>query len=260
MKFGDTAEAGRLIERAHLSVENGAALAERLLAFFNRTLRAPTDIDLVSTIQDFMSMLSRVIGEQVDIEFRPELDQVVCRLDKVRLETALLNAVLNARDAMPDGGRITMSLSDAGDADAMVRLAISDTGTGIDSEVLDRVFEPFVTTKSPQGGTGLGLSIIRDFAEDSGGSVTIQSAQGVGTTLALLLPRQSTAAGTGRQPMLRSAPPPSSQVIVLVEDNEKVRSFLEEGLSHLGFTVAAFSSPSGALEHLQETKVEVEKV
>ena len=263
IRYGSVPDASRLIERAHLSVEDGAALAERLLAFFNRQLRSPIDIDLVSTIREFLPTLSRVVGTQVEIEFRSELDQAVGRLDKVRLETAVLNAALNARDAMPDGGRIVLSLSDvgrAGHSNPMMRLAISDTGTGIHSEILGRVFDPFVTTKSTRGGTGLGLAIIRDFAEDSGGSVSIQSEQGVGTVLNLFLPRRETGASTDRQSVPPSIPYGTGQAILLVEDNDKVRSSLAEGLSHLGLKVTAFPSPTEALEHLQGTTVDVSAI
>ena len=263
IRYGDMPDAGRLLDRAQASVVNGAALAERLLAFFNRQLSVPVTIDLGTTVREFLPTLARVVGEQVVIEFRSTLDGVLCRLDKVRLETALLNAVLNARDAMPGGGRITLSISGAEAADPaapMVRLAIADTGTGIPPAIREQVFEPFFTTRSNHGGTGLGLAIIRDFAQDSGGTVALRSAPGEGTTLSILLPVQVGAGPPDRQPAPLPAVRRTGRTIILVEDNRNVLEFVEEGLSDLGFEVAAFGLPAHALGYLEETTATVSAI
>lgn len=263
IRYGDTPDAARLLERAQNSVVSGAALAERLLAFFNRDLQAPARVELVSAVREMIPTLSRVVGEGVGIELSTKLEKLHCRLDKTRLETAILNAALNARDAMPEGGAIKVFLSRTVLPDgrtSIAQLDIVDTGTGIDPDIIDRAFDPFFSTKTDRGGTGLGLSIIRDFAEASGGAAQIRSEPGTGTVLSLFLPVVGLDSADPEQHRAASAVDGSGRAILLLEDNENVRAFIADGLKDLGYRVTPFASPADALEYLERTSDEVSAI
>jgi CheY-like chemotaxis protein len=180
-------------------------------------------------------------------------------IDATQLETALLNAAINARDAMPGGGRLTISAHNvpgrSGDAD-MVCVCLADTGEGISKEVLERVFDPFFTTKPVGKGTGLGLSQIHGFAAQSGGRAEIDSVLGEGTTLRLFLPRATTAA-EGLQPCDAGLEKGGGSTILLVEDNDQVRAFAESLLADLDYRVVSAASAEEALEVLAGREVDL---
>ena len=190
-----------MIERSMKAAKRGAALTDRLLAFSRKQNLLPRSIDLNDLVSGMADMLRHALGETIEITTCEADNLWHCRADQAQLENALLNLSINARDAMPDGGRLiieTANLSlEAGQAAAQaevepgdyVILKVSDSGIGIPSEALSHVCEPFFTTKDVGKGSGLGLSMVYGFAKQSGGDVTIESAPGEGTAITVYLPR-----------------------------------------------------------------------
>jgi CheY-like chemotaxis protein len=191
----------------------------------------------------------------VQLDLAPSLWPV--EVDSTQLETALLNAAFNARDAMPDGGSITLSTANRSDADGdWVCISLRDTGEGMSDEVKARVFEPFFTTKPVGKGTGLGLSQIHGFAAQSGGRAEIDTRLGEGTTIRLLLPRTGkSAAPAGGTP--QAAEPSRTLKVLLVEDNEHVREFAATLLEDLGHRVVQADEAESALSILAREPVDI---
>ena len=239
------------------TADRAAMLTAQLLAFGRRQALKPEVVDLNVRLDAFGELLARTLGGniQVQLDFAPALWPV--EVDSAQLETALFNAAFNARDAMPEGGAITMSTSNRSEADGdYVCIALTDTGPGMDADVLARAFEPFFTTKPVGKGTGLGLSQIHGFAAQSGGRAEIKSAPGEGTTVRLVLPRTSKAPAPARA----AAPPPANRrslTILLVEDNDHVREFATVLLEELGYTVIAADSGEAALALLAECDIDI---
>ena len=192
--------AGEMIERGVKAAHRGAELTDRLLSFSRKQSLSPTTLNLNKIISNMIDLFRRTLSENIEVKFEESTELWLCNADQSQLENALLNLSINARDAMIDGGCITIetanvSLRDrivAAQADVdpgrYVMLSVSDTGTGIADEELVHVFEPFFTTKEVGKGTGLGLSMVHGFAKQSGGSVTIESKLGAGTCIKLYLP------------------------------------------------------------------------
>jgi CheY-like chemotaxis protein len=239
------------------TAERATSLTSQLLAFARRQPLEPEVMDLSVRLDAMGEMLQRTLGSlyAVELALAPALWPV--EIDPTGLEAALLNAVLNGRDAMPDGGRITISTANAPrpEGDGVI-LAIADTGEGISPETLKRVFEPFFTTKPTGKGTGLGLSQIHGYAVQSGGTARIVSEVGKGTRVELWLPR------TRKEWQEDSAGPeeitrfPDLKVLV-VEDSEHVRYFARQLLGELGCSVIEASNGNEALEQLKAHDVDL---
>jgi PAS domain S-box-containing protein len=246
--------AANIVETA----DRAAELTSHLLAFGRRQALKPEVIELSLRLDTFAEMLSRTIGETIAVRLdMPEAPWPV-HTDSTQLETALLNAAINARDAMADGGTITISTRNIVDpAGDLVCIAVSDTGPGMPEDVLARAFEPFFTTKPVGKGTGLGLSQIHGFAAQSGGRAEIESSPGGGTTLRLLLPRADEAARPADQ--LDAALPggDGELVILLVEDNDRVREFAHDLLTALDYRVLTADSAEQALLLLESNHVDI---
>lgn len=241
-----------LIETA----ERATSLTAQLLAFARRQPLEPEVIDLSVRLDAIGEMLQRTLSSQYDmrLELAPALWRI--EIDPTGLETALLNAVVNARDAMPSGGKITISTRNVREGEKdMVSLSITDTGDGIPPERLERVFEPFFTTKPAGKGTGLGLSQLHGFAVQSGGSVKIRSEVGQGTTLEILLPRTDKPAKE-RVFDHGDLSLPEGLRILLVEDSEHVRYFGRQLLEDLGCTVIEAADAEEALSLLTSNPVD----
>jgi signal transduction histidine kinase/ActR/RegA family two-component response regulator len=238
------------IERAAWAAQRGATLTSQLLAFARKQPLAPVPIDLTATVPEMVPLLRRTLGEHIDVRYVETAGLWPALADAALLENAVLNLALNARDAMPGGGRLTIELANKVLDDTYARrhsevtpgdytmLAVSDTGHGMTKDVLDRVFEPFFTTKPDGKGTGLGLPMVFGFVKQSGGHVNIYSEPGEGTTVRLYLPR----ATTGNLPdgQRSSAPielPRGSGTVLLVEDEHAVREIAAAILSDLGYRV-----------------------
>ncbi len=262
--IGDDSAVQDMIDRSVAASRHGAALTHRLLAFSRKQTLMPATLDLGSLILGLTDMLRRTLGETIEIESSTADDLWLCTADQSQLENALLNLAINARDAMPDGGRLTIETANIllGDSHAAaqaelkpgeyVMLAVSDTGSGIPGEDLSHVFEPFFTTKDVGKGTGLGLSMIYGFAKQSGGNVTIHSTQDVGTRVNLYLPRSTKLAGDAETPEAASAAEPTrGEKILVVEDDENVRSLAVNLLNGLGYDVAEAANAEAALTYIE---------
>jgi len=232
-------------------------LTNHLLAFGRRQPIKHQVLDLNVRLDALAEVLSRTLGNRVNVAL--DLAPGSCRveIDAAQLETAILNAAVNARDAMPDGGTLTLStrpLSENG-AD-FVALSIRDTGSGMPEEVLQRAFEPFFTTKDVGKGTGLGLSQIHGFAAQAGGRAEIKSREGEGTTITFILPRteKQVDASVEGQTLLEL---PKGLCVLLVEDNPQVREFAEGLLVDLGCRVLPSESAVEALDRLQEGGIDL---
>ena len=235
------------------TADRATTLTSHLLAFGRRQPLKPEVVDLNLRLDAFVEMVSRTIGSKIEIALAPSPQLWSVEVDATHLETALLNAAINARDAMPRGGRLTIAACNVpGDGGAdMVRVTLADTGEGMSDEVLQRVFDPFFTTKPVGKGTGLGLSQIHGFAAQSGGRAEIESVVGKGTTLHLFLPR---AAGVAAAPRSGEAGLETGDgaTVLLVEDNAQVREFAESLLADLDYRVVSASSAEAALKALAE--------
>ncbi|WP_019304867.1 hybrid sensor histidine kinase/response regulator, partial [Xanthomonas oryzae] len=239
----------RYVKMAQSSAARATALTQRLLAFSRRQTLAPTALDVEVLVRGMHDIIARTLGPSIALQLRPADEAWQVLVDAPQLENALLNLCINARDAMPDGGELIISLHnralDAAAAQQLelpagdyVCLSVQDTGTGMTAEVMGKVFEPFFTTKPIGQGTGLGLSMIYGFTRQSGGHVRIDSEVGVGTTMALYLPRftgvlaQDDVAPANR-PLQRSAS--HSCTVLLVEDETAIRVLISEVLTEAGY-------------------------
>jgi PAS domain S-box-containing protein len=248
--------AGELIANALRAVDHGAALTSKLLAFARRQRLSPRAVDPAGVLKDLGLMLRRTLGDNIIVEIRAEEGTSFLFADAAQLESALLNLALNARDAMPRGGRLTISAEDVdigaeaeGElvAGRYVRFTVADTGLGMAPEVLARAFEPFFTTKGAGKGSGLGLSMAYGFVRQSGGQLRARSRLGYGTTMELLLP------GSTQPPEATAAPAAMESVaehVLVVEDEHAVRDIAVAFVRSLGHRVTAVSDAESALELL----------
>ena len=252
--------ADEIIDAVLRATMHGRDLTGHLLAFSRRRLLNPQPVDVNALVGGIVKLLGRTLGASIQLTTETAGDAGIAFVDPGALEAAVLNVALNARDAMPEGGTLTIRTAKADIADATsidddlkpgtyVRLALQDTGAGMSPEVAARVFEPFFTTKAGGRGTGLGLSMVYGFVKQSGGGVTIQSQPGRGTTVTMLLPvaaAPKNPAGAG-EPLVSSAP----HTILLVEDEDDVRAIVRRQLETLGHTVFVADAATEALLLLQ---------
>jgi PAS domain S-box-containing protein len=252
------------VEEIRKAADRAAALTRQLLAFSRQQLLVPQVLDLNALVANLERMLQRVIGE--DVEFRTALAPALgaVRADPGELERVIMNLVVNARDAMPQGGMLTIETADAelGGLDAQehlpvqpgryVMLAVSDTGVGMDAAIKAHVFEPFFTTKEKGKGTGLGLATVYGIVKQSGGYIWVYSEPGRGTTFKIYLPRVEAEA----EPLApRSEPPASlrgSETVLLVEDEEAVRNLTRKVLETHGYAVLPAAGGQEALRLASE--------
>ena len=241
---------------------HGQDLTSHLLAFSRRRLLNPQPVDVNALVAGIVRLLHRTLGATIRITTETSSEPEMAFVDPAALEGAVLNVALNARDAMPEGGLLTIrtstvTITDAPATDddlargAYALLALEDTGHGMPPDVVARVFEPFYTTKSGGHGTGLGLSMVYGFARQSGGSVSIDSAPGRGTTVKMFLPLASS---DQQPPAVHDAPvvtPAASRTILVVEDEADVRQIVRRQLESLGHRVLVAEAATEALLLLQ---------
>jgi PAS domain S-box-containing protein len=225
-------------------VQRGAALTRQLLLFARRGVSRREPVDLGSVVESAKGLLRRLLRENIAIDVRIGAEPIAVRLDRGQFDQVMMNLALNAADAMPDGGRLTLAAGR--DADS-AWFAVSDTGVGVPAELLDRLFEPFFTTKSAERGTGLGLAVVHGIVSQHGGHVSVQSAVGKGTTFRVELPLVE----GDVLPVVRpdEAPGPASgrgERILIVEDNPAVRRVLSTLLTRVGYQVHAVGSGEAA--------------
>ncbi|KAA2235032.1 ABC transporter substrate-binding protein [Salinarimonas soli] len=233
--------AGLVLEAA----QRGAKLTQQLLAFSRRQALQPKVIDVNALLTDFQPLMARAAGEAVELCVAPAFEPACVRLDPSQFESAILNLVVNARDAMPNGGSVTIEVQRVdlragnvakADPGPYVVVSVTDTGEGMPADVLERVFEPFFTTKEVGKGTGLGLSQVYGFVRQSGGQVRLDSVVARGTRVRLYLPAETEARPEAERPAAAQAEG-GHETILLVEDHAEVRAMAEGILAELGYRV-----------------------
>ena len=251
-----------LIDETLRATKHGQDLTGDLLAFSRRRQLNPQPVAINALVENIVRLLTRTLGAGIKITTAASRDAGVAMVDPAALEAAILNIALNARDAMPDGGTLTIRTSKADITQAprteddlpigqYAMLAIQDTGTGMPPDVVQRVFEPFFTTKTGGTGSGLGLSMVYGFAKQSGGVVTIASEVGRGTTVILYLPLTKSKPVATTLPSLPVNPPLTTLRILVVEDEAAVRSTVRRQLETLGHTVQVAETAAAALPILK---------
>jgi PAS domain S-box-containing protein len=255
---GRTENVSRYINAAMTSANRAAALTHRLLAFARRQPLIPKSVDANQLVVSLEDLLRRTIGETIDLEITASDDLWGTLCDPNQLESALLNLAINARDAMPDGGRLSIVTGNArldgvtADTPALapgdyICIDVTDTGTGMSAEVAARAFDPFFTTKPIGQGTGLGLSMIYGFARQSNGHATIDSKIGQGTSVKLYLPRHLGDIAAEHASAVKAAEHAATgETVLVVEDEPVVRGVILEMLGEQGYrTLEAIDGPSG---------------
>ncbi len=260
--IAQTPKAAQRYNHATMAVERGAKLTRQLLAFARRQPLEPHAINLSRIIGDTTELLRHTIGEEIEIETVVAGGLWNTLVDPTQVENVIVNLSINARDAMPDGGKLTIELANAYldetyaakhvevTAGQYVMLAVSDSGTGMTPEVAERAFEPFFTTKGAQRGTGLGLSQVYGFVKQSGGHIKLYTELGHGTTFKIYLPRT-------RQPdefsdsVSLTPIAGGSETVLVVEDDETVRAAACDMLAEMGYTILQANNPDSALAVLR---------
>ncbi len=243
--------------------ERGAQLTHRLLAFSRRQPLMPKSVEVGELLVSLQALLARTLTAQIEVKTDAEADLWPALVDPTQLESAVLNLCINARDAMPEGGRLTIEARNAYlDEDyaaqneiepgEFVLISVSDTGIGISAENLTKVFEPFFTTKEIGKGTGLGLSMVYGFIKQSRGHVKVYSEVGIGTVVKMFLPRSETAPDVFERQAHLLASLRGEESILLVEDDDLVRAHAQSVLSDLGYRVTSAPNGPAALDILRQ--------
>jgi signal transduction histidine kinase len=241
------------------SAERGATLTRQLLTFSRHQVIEPAVVDLNDLMLNMERMLRRTLGEDIELVCTPAQDLGMVRVDRGQMEQVLVNMAVNARDAMPRGGRLSVSTADVtlGETTARgfvglspgryVKLSVIDTGIGMGDEVRAHLFEPFFTTKGVGEGTGLGLSICYGIVKQSEGEISVQSEPGMGTTFEIYLPRVDAEPAEGADSLESPDLPRGNETVLLVEDEPSVRRLTAEVLGRQGYTVLEAVSAEEAL-------------
>jgi PAS domain S-box-containing protein len=255
------------LARARLAgqaAKRGAELTQRLLAFARQQMLMPRRVDLNDHVAHMGELLRRTLGEGIAVRMQLAAGLWPVRVDPTWLESAIVNLAVNARDAMPDGGTLTIETANRQfdepvvvhgaeiAAGRYVTLFVSDTGVGMTPEIIARAFDPFFTTKDPSKGTGLGLSMVYGFVKQSGGYVRIYSEVGVGTTVKIHLPAvEPSEAASGESGEPPSEAPPGQEIVLVVEDDESVQQTIVAMLRNLGYRVRTAADGPSALDVLE---------
>jgi PAS domain S-box-containing protein len=248
------------VEQIQQAAERAAALTRQLLAFSRMQVLQPRVLDLNTAVAGMIQMVSRVIGENIELAFLPGGNLGCVKADPTQMEQVVLNLVVNARDAMPDGGRLTIETSNVEldreyaahhavvEPGPYVMLTVSDTGTGMDEATQARIFEPFFTTKGQGRGTGLGLATVYGVVKQSGGYIWVYSEIDHGTTFKVYLPQVGSEIDKPLVEKINSGPAPGTETILFVEDEESVRELVGEYLRGRGYRIIEASDGIQALD------------
>nr|WP_295107589.1 PAS domain-containing protein [uncultured Caulobacter sp.] len=263
---GRIGDIDRFLDAALQSGQRAAALTHRLLAFSRRQTLDNRPLDVAALMDSMEDLLRRTLGEQVQLRIEADPDLWPALADDNQLESAILNLAINARDAMPGGGRLVISAqnvalsaqalanSDRAEPGDYVEVRVSDTGTGMSPDVLAKVFDPFYTTKPLGQGTGLGLSMIYGFVQQSRGHVAIESREGLGTTIHLYLPRHRGEIDEASQAEDRDLHTGSGETVLVIEDDPSVRLVVLQVLEELGYRTIETESGRDATPILQSSR------
>ena len=242
------------------AARRGGEITQQLLAFSRRQFVNPQTLDLNACLRDFTPLLNQAVNESIRVDLDLQSDLHPARLDPGHFEAAVLNLVGNARDAMPDGGRVTISTRNMSVAEesgrdlppgSYVRVSVSDTGTGMDPVTASRAFEPFFTTKGVGQGTGLGLSQVYGFAKQAGGDAQIITGLGRGTSIELLLPAGQTVDRAASHAVPAGIDAKAGEVVLVVEDEPGVLATTVESLHDLGYGTLVAANAQAALDLLR---------
>ncbi|HEY5999685.1 MAG TPA: ATP-binding protein [bacterium] len=251
--------ARRSLESVVESAKRAADLTRQILAFSRRQVLQKKVLNLNDEILAVGRMVKRIIGEDIDVRLNLTAELPPIEADPTQIQQVLLNLAVNARDAMPAGGRLTVEtgvaridgsspwLARGLDGERCIVLTVSDTGCGMDERTRQRVFEPFFTTKAAGRGTGLGLSTVHGIVKQHGGDIAVYSEPGHGTTFRVYLPVAEAAVPAGSETPAAAGPPRGNGAVLLVEDDEGVRTFMAAALAEYGYGVTAVASPAEAL-------------
>jgi CheY-like chemotaxis protein len=246
-RLGERDPLRRELELIEKTAGRAAALTRQLLAFSRKQVLQPKVIDLNALVQNASSLLKRLLGEDLELVFVPSPDVGRVRADPGQLEQVIINLAVNARDAMPRGGQLTIATSNTAldaayaarhvgvEPGPYVQLTVTDTGTGMDEATQARIFEPFFTTKGPGKGTGLGLSTVYGIVKQSGGHIRVYSEPGTGTAFKVYLPRTDAAPDSGTVAASRLST--GTETVLLVEDETEVSALTREILESVGYRV-----------------------
>jgi two-component system, cell cycle sensor histidine kinase and response regulator CckA len=263
-QLGAEHPAGARVDQMVKAAERAAGLTRQLLAFSRKQVMQPKRLDLNALVANVEKMLGRLIGEDIDVVVRPAPSLGTVKADPGQIEQVILNLAVNARDAMPKGGSLTLETAsvqlDEGYAAAhpplqpgrYVMLAVSDTGIGMNEETQQRIFEPFFTTKPEGQGTGLGLSTVYGIVKQSGGYIWVYSEPGRGTTFKVYLPRVDEPAEAAPAGAAPAEAPRGHETILLVEDTATLQEVIRETLEESGYTVLLASNGEEALALARE--------
>lgn len=247
------------VRQISVAAERAAILTTQLLAFSRRQLLQPVVLNINEVVGEIAKMVQRIIGEDIDFHtiLDPHLGNTLC--DRSQLEQIILNLTVNARDAMPDGGKLTLETANVAlseeytrthapvKAGQYVMVSVTDTGIGMDEVTIEQIFEPFFTTKEPGKGTGLGLATVYGIVKQSGGYIWVYSEPGVGTTFKVYFPRVEAHAEQEQPAPAASSSLHGSETILVVEDEEQVRQLTVDVLESYGYRVLAAASPTEAI-------------
>jgi PAS domain S-box-containing protein len=257
--IADQPELAAIAQLMDDAATRGAEITSQLLTFARRQPLEPREIDVNGMVTDTVKLLKSILGEHIEIASVLAGDAWSAQADPSQLSAAIVNLAVNARDAMPGGGKLTLEtanvmLDEAGASGdgavktgAFVMIAVTDTGQGIPADIRDRVFEPFFTTKGIGRGTGLGLSMVYGFAKQSGGTVEIDSEEGRGTAIKLYLPRSAGQAAIKAEPAHATGTPRGRETILVVEDDALVQGYVIAQLGGLGYRTLVASDGAAAL-------------
>ncbi len=250
---GDDPKSQRALSAIEAATKRGASLTSQLLTFARRQSVNPQAVDVAERIDAVREVLDTGVGSAVTLQFDVARDVWPVMVDVAEFETALVNLVINARDAMTGGGVITISArndtpGDEAGAGGYVAISVEDTGAGIAPDILGKIFDPFFTTKPIGKGTGLGLSQVHGFAHQAGGTVKVASELGKGTRITILLPRKEAAPAAEDVNAVETG---GSGTVLLVEDNPEVASVSAGLLEQLGYTVRRVANAEAALREIE---------
>lgn len=260
----------RHFDKVRHQAVRAAALTRQLLAFARRQILEPRDIDLNLDVTETLSLLEKVIGSNIEISTKLTADLPVVRADPTQIEQVIMNLCINARDAMPQGGRLiietggktfdekSVDLQQHARPGTYAMLAVTDTGTGMDAATLDRIFEPFFTTKETGKGTGLGLATVYGIVRQHGGFLHVYSEVGVGTTFRIYLPLT---VASGKVDIQTADPQPvrgGSELILIAEDHEGLRELARETLEGLGYSVITANDGEAAIREFENHRDQID--